>query len=73
MTNKPFQVLVWEKYEYKEQLGQPAQELDFDTAKESFSVFDKVDKFLCKMIMKYSGPEPEADGEVIAEEWRPEQ
>jgi len=67
--NKIYQVLVWEKYEYKEQLGQPAQELDFDTDKEAFTAFDKVEKFLCKMVMRYASLESDADGDVLAEEW----
>jgi len=70
--NKQFEVLVWEKYEVKseEKLGQPTDEIEFDTYKEAFNCYNGVKKFLCKMIMKYESSEPDADGNVMNEAWK---
>jgi len=68
-VNQPYQLLVWMKYEYKEQLGCPQIETDFATKKEAFTAFNKVEKFLCKMVMKYESSDPAADGDVLEEEW----
>jgi len=69
--NKEFQVLVWEKYEVKseEKLGQPKIEEDFDTQEQAFNFYYSVKKFLCKMVMKYESNEPDADGDVLEEDW----
>ena len=68
--NKEFQVLVWEKYENELQLGVPQTEEDFDLYDDAFKYYQKVDKFLCKMIMKYESNEPDSDGDPIKEEWK---
>jgi len=69
LLNKQFQVLVWEKYEVEEQLGQPKEEEDFDTYKDAFQYYNGVRKFLCKMVMKYESSESDADGDVMNEAW----
>lgn len=69
-VNQPYQLLVWLKYEYKDSLGCPQIEKDFATEKEALSEFNKVDKFLCKMVMHYETSDPASDGDVIEEEWQ---
>lgn len=68
-VNLPYQILVWKKYEYQEQLGCPQIESDFATEKEALNEFAKVKKFLCKMVMHYESSDPASDGDVIEEEW----
>lgn len=67
--NKEYQVLVWEDYEYNEQLGQPKVERDFDTYEEAYTYYKQVEVYLCKMIMRYENELPEADSVVICEDW----
>ena len=53
-VNQPYQVLVWHKYEWQDSLGCPAQEIDCATEKEAYEEYNKVEKFMCKMLMKYA-------------------
>ena len=68
-VNKQYQVLVWEKYEYEEQLGSPQIEEDFDNIAKAYIYYQNVSKYMCKMIMKYESSDPASSGDVLEEDW----
>lgn len=67
--NTTFEVLVWKKYEYEEQLGCPQDETGFDGYDKAIKYYDTVKKYLCKILMEYESLEPDSDGDVLEEDW----
>ena len=69
--NSEYQVLAWYGYEVAEdeQLGSPDIESNHNTFESALEYFNKVEKYLCKMIMRYDSGEPDSDGHVEMEEW----
>ncbi len=67
--NTKYEVLIWKKYEYKEQLGSPQQEILAKTYLKAITEYNKVDKYMCKMLMVYDSLDDDSDGEVIEEDW----
>ena len=67
--NEMYEVLVWKKYEYKEQLGSPQQEILAKTYLKAITEYNKVDKYMCKMLMVYDSLDNDSDGEVLEEDW----
>jgi hypothetical protein len=69
--NKTYQVLVWQNYEFEEQLGSPQDEQDFDHIHEATLYYNSISKYMCKMIMRYDSLDSDSDGTVLEEEWKP--
>ncbi len=67
--NTKYEVLVWKQYEYKEQLGSPQQEILAKTYLKAITAYNKVDKYMCKMLMVYDSLDDDSDGEVLEEDW----
>ena len=64
-----YEILVWKQYEYKEQLGIPQQEILAKTYLKAFEAYNKVDKYLCKMLMQYEANNEDSNGDVLEEDW----
>ncbi len=69
-VNREFQVLVWTAYEWKDSLGCPDKEYDFNTLSKALTYYNKQNDYLCKMIMQYVSNEPDSDGTAIYEDWK---
>ncbi len=69
-VNQEFQLLVWTAYEFENLLGCPEIEDDFDTREKASAAFNKVEKFLCKMVMQYETADPASTGDVLEEQWK---
>ena len=67
--NTKYEVLVWKQYEYKEQLGSPQQEILAKTYLKAINEYNKVDKYMCKMLMVYDSLDSDSNGEVLEEDW----
>ena len=67
--NTKYEVLIWKQYEYKEQLGSPQQEILAKTYLKAITEYNKVDKYMCKMLMVYDSLDNDSDGEVLEEDW----
>lgn len=69
MPKYDYEILVWKQYEYKEQLGIPQQEILAKTYLKAFEAYNKVDKYLCKMLMQYEANNEDSNGDVLEEDW----
>lgn len=71
MTDKIFEVLVYTHPEDQDGcIGESDQEFSFDTEEQAQEKYDSIKNYSGKQLMKYASLEPDADGDVICEDWK---
>ena len=73
--NYYYEISVWKQYEHQDQLGfdgkpsTPQHKRFAKTYLKALEEYNKVDKYMCKMLMQYESNNEDSDGTCLEEDW----